>query len=36
MPRCFNCNETFSDLESYQRHQWNEHGGELDKGEVWS
>lgn len=34
--RCLNCGTTFADVEAYERHQWNEHGGELDRGVTFS
>ena len=34
--RCLNCQDTFADVEAYQRHQWNAHAGEPDHGEVFT
>ena len=33
--RCLNCDHTFPNTEAYQRHQWNAHGGEVDRGEYY-
>lgn len=34
--RCLNCSREFDGVEAYQRHQWNDHGGEPDLGEVFT
>lgn len=36
MIRCLNCSQKFEDVESYQRHQWNDHAGDPDLGEVYT
>jgi hypothetical protein len=36
MIRCLNCGGTFDSLEAYQSHQWRDHGGEPDEGEVFA
>lgn len=36
MPRCLNCGQAFETLEAYQRHDWNAHAGEPDRGEAWT
>jgi hypothetical protein len=36
MIRCLNCEETFDSLGEYKRHQWHEHAGEVDRGEVFA
>lgn len=36
MIRCLNCRETFGSVESYQRHQWTDHAGEVDRGEAFA
>ena len=32
---CHNCWRTFTDVEAYQRHQWDAHAGEVDRGEFY-
>jgi uncharacterized C2H2 Zn-finger protein len=32
--RCLTCGRTFHGREAYQRHDWREHGGDLDCGEA--
>jgi uncharacterized C2H2 Zn-finger protein len=32
---CHNCWRVFTDTEAYQRHQWNAHAGEVDRGEFY-
>lgn len=34
MIRCLNCYATFDELDDYQSHQWRDHAGDIDKGEV--
>ena len=35
MIRCLNCGAQLSSLGAYERHQWREHAGEPDRGEVF-
>jgi len=36
MIRCLNCGALHASLAAYERHQWHEHAGEPDLGEVFT